>query len=173
MGSPQRHKRCFNYDSADAIENCTLSLVKMQHAMKSFLECVPFPVRFRYNERSNAKKPRPQKKTALPGNDDTPTQEERMEFNFNNLPEEMKEKGLYCCWKYIQKEGKKKPDKVPYDPRTTMPRDPTQPEKYFASFEIASRAFAALQNGITAWGLALRTGSVPLILTIVYKTMVR
>ena len=35
-----------------------------------------------------------------------------------NLPAKLRETGLFCCWRYEEGEGDKKPRKVPYNPRT-------------------------------------------------------
>ena len=33
-----------------------------------------------------------------------------------NLPAKLRETGLFCCWRYEEGEGDKKPRKVPYNP---------------------------------------------------------
>jgi len=37
---------------------------------------------------------------------------------YYNLPQELREKGKFNCWRYIQKPNKEKPDKVPFNPKT-------------------------------------------------------
>lgn len=39
-----------------------------------------------------------------------------MEKNYNNIPQYVKENGLFCCWKYEDRDGRQ--TKVPYNPLT-------------------------------------------------------
>ena len=56
-----------------------------------------------------------------------------------NLPGELREKGLFCCWRREQREGKDKPTKVPYNPKTGGRAQSTNPAT-FAPLAIAEAA---------------------------------
>lgn len=54
----------------------------------------------------------------------------------DNLPLQLKEQGLFCCWRYEQREGPDKPTKVPYNPRTGGKAQSTNPDT-FAPLDVA------------------------------------
>lgn len=54
----------------------------------------------------------------------------------DNLPLQLKEQGLFCCWRYEQREGPDKPTKVPYNPRTGGKAQCTNPDT-FAPLDVA------------------------------------
>lgn len=56
-----------------------------------------------------------------------------------NLPGELREKGLFCCWRREQREGKDKPTKVPYNPKTGGRAQSTNPAT-FSPLAIAEAA---------------------------------
>lgn len=58
-----------------------------------------------------------------------------------NLPAQLREKGLFCCWRYEERDGKK--TKVPYNPRTGGRAQSTNPDT-FAPLPVA---LAALEVG--------------------------
>ena len=80
-----------------------------------------------------------------------------MEFSFDNIPQEMREKGLFCCWKYIQKEGREKPDKVPFNPVTHSGASSSDPAT-FASYETAINAFGIQKYNYTGIGIDIYNG---------------
>ena len=55
----------------------------------------------------------------------------------DTLPAELREKGLFCCWRYEDREGK--PNKVPYNPRTGGRAQSTNPAT-FAPLAVAQAA---------------------------------
>ena len=56
-----------------------------------------------------------------------------------NLPAKLRETGLFCCWRYEEGEGDKKPRKVPYNPRTGGRAQSNNPDT-FAPLEVAMAA---------------------------------
>ena len=66
-----------------------------------------------------------------------------------NLPARSRETGLFCCWRYEQRKGAKKPTKVPYDPRTGGMAKSTDPAT-FAPLAVAqaARGYDGLGIGI-------------------------
>jgi len=58
-----------------------------------------------------------------------------------NLPAELRETGLFCCWRYEKRGGKL--TKVPYNPRTNDKAQSNSP----ASFAPLSVALAAMESG--------------------------
>ena len=60
-----------------------------------------------------------------------------MNTQWNNLPPSLLKEGLFCCWRYEDRDGK--PTKVPYNPRTGGRAQSTNPDT-FASLEIALKA---------------------------------
>ena len=59
-----------------------------------------------------------------------------------NLPAELREHGLFCCWRYENRRGADKPTKSPYNPRTgggAMSNNPAT----FAPLETAVAASGA------------------------------
>ena len=58
----------------------------------------------------------------------------------DNLPAELRESGLFCCWRYEQRDGKQ--TKVPYNPRTGGKAQSTNP----ATFALLSVALEALER---------------------------
>lgn len=65
-----------------------------------------------------------------------------MSTNFSNLPEQLKRQGLFCCWRYEQRQNK--PTKVPYNPRTGGRAQSTNP----ATFAPFSQALWALGKSL-------------------------
>ena len=59
----------------------------------------------------------------------------------DNLPAQLREQGLFCCWRYEERDGKK--TKVPYNPRTGGKAQSTNP----ATFTPLSVALEALERG--------------------------
>lgn len=59
----------------------------------------------------------------------------------NNLPAKLRETGLFCCWRYEERGGKR--TKVPYNPRTGGRAQSTNP----ATFSPLAVALAALERG--------------------------
>ena len=57
----------------------------------------------------------------------------------NNLPAELRESGLFCCWRYETRPGTDKPTKVPYNPRTGGGAQSTNPGT-FAPLSVALEA---------------------------------
>lgn len=60
--------------------------------------------------------------------------------NAGNLPAQLREQGLFCCWRYEERGGKK--TKVPYNPRTGGKAQSTNP----ATFTPLSVALRALER---------------------------
>lgn len=58
-----------------------------------------------------------------------------------NLPPALLETGLFCCWRYEERNGKR--TKAPYNPRTGGRAQSTNP----ATFAPSAVALAALQSG--------------------------
>lgn len=56
-----------------------------------------------------------------------------------NFPAQLRETGLFCCWKYEQRNGSDKPTKVPYNPRTGGKAQSTTPQT-FAPLPVALKA---------------------------------
>ena len=61
-------------------------------------------------------------------------------INAGNLPAQLREQGLFCCWRYEERGGKK--TKVPYNPRTGGKAQSTNP----ATFTPLSVALRALER---------------------------
>lgn len=55
----------------------------------------------------------------------------------NNIPAQLRETGLFCCWRYEERDGKK--TKVPYNPRTGGRAQSTNPDT-FAPLDAALAA---------------------------------
>ncbi len=64
--------------------------------------------------------------------------------DYRNLPELLKRQGLFCCWRYEQRQNK--PTKVPYNPRNGNRAKSTDP----GSFSAFSAALMALGKSIEA-----------------------
>ena len=62
-----------------------------------------------------------------------------LKFNPNGLPHELKDYGYWCLWKYEKLEGRNKPTKVPYNPRTGGKAMSNNPDT-FTSFQEAVNA---------------------------------
>lgn len=58
-----------------------------------------------------------------------------------NLPAQLQETGLFCCWRYEERDGKQ--TKVPYNPRTGGRAQSTNP----ATFAPLGVTLAALERG--------------------------
>ena len=58
-----------------------------------------------------------------------------------NLPAALRENGLFCCWRYEERDGKQ--TKVPYNPRTSKGAQSTNPDT-FAPLDVA---LAAMERG--------------------------
>lgn len=63
--------------------------------------------------------------------------------NIADLPAELREKGLFCCWRYETRPGADKPTKVPYNPCTGGKAQSTNP----STFAPLSVALEALERG--------------------------
>ncbi len=61
----------------------------------------------------------------------------------DNLPSQLRKHGLFCCWRYEQREGSDKPTKVPYNPRTGGKAQSTNPQ----TFAPLAVALAAVGSG--------------------------
>lgn len=57
----------------------------------------------------------------------------------DSLPAQLREKGLFCCWRYETRPGSDKPTKVPYNPRTGHKAQSTNPQT-FAPLDVALAA---------------------------------
>lgn len=60
-----------------------------------------------------------------------------------NLPAQLKERGLFCCWRYETRPKSDKPTKVPYNPRTGGGAQSTNPQ----TFAPLAAALGALKGG--------------------------
>ena len=60
-----------------------------------------------------------------------------MNTQWNNLPPSLLKEGLFCCWRYEERD--KKPTKVPYNPRTGGRAQSTNPTT-FAPLDVALKA---------------------------------
>lgn len=59
-----------------------------------------------------------------------------------NLPAELREKGLFCCWRYEERPGAEKPTKSPYNPRTGGGAQSTNP----ATFSLLEATVEAVER---------------------------
>lgn len=57
----------------------------------------------------------------------------------DDLPVQLRERGLFCCWRYERRDGSEKPTKVPYNPRTGGKAQSTNPQT-FAPLDVALEA---------------------------------
>lgn len=71
--------------------------------------------------------------------------------NANNLPAALRERGLFCCWRYERREGSDKPTKVPYNPRTGGRAQSTNPD----TFAPLDEALTAAQSGYDGLGVGI------------------
>lgn len=62
-----------------------------------------------------------------------------IKFYPNGLPQELKDNGRWCAWRYEQREGQDKPTKVPYNPHTGGRAMSNNPDT-FTSFQEAVNA---------------------------------
>lgn len=62
-----------------------------------------------------------------------------MNVQVENLPQTLREKGLFCCWRYENRQGTEKATKVPYNPRTGGGAQSTNPGT-FAPLAVALKA---------------------------------
>lgn len=69
--------------------------------------------------------------------------------NIENLPSDLRERGLFCCWRYEERNGKQ--TKVPYDPRTGS-RAASNDRATFAPVTLAA---AAVQRGYDGLGVGI------------------
>lgn len=60
-------------------------------------------------------------------------------MTIDNLPSQLREHGLFCCWRYETRPGSDKPTKVPYNPRTGGKAQSTNPDT-FAPLAVALAA---------------------------------
>ena len=63
-------------------------------------------------------------------------------MRIDTLPASLKDRGLWCVWKYEQRDGK--PTKVPYNPRTGGRAQSNNPAT-FSDFKTAVAAFGRCQ----------------------------
>lgn len=69
---------------------------------------------------------------------------------YDSIPKELKDRKLWCVWRYEQKPGKEKPDKVPYSPLTGCRARINDPAS-FCDFETAveaAEAYSGLGAGV-------------------------
>lgn len=59
--------------------------------------------------------------------------------NIDNLPDELRDEGKFCCWRYEKREGSEKPTKMPYNPETGRRVRSTHPED-FVPLDVAASA---------------------------------
>lgn len=71
--------------------------------------------------------------------------------NINNIPAELRDTGLFCLWKYEERNGKQ--TKVPYNPRTGGKAQPNNPET-FAPLAVA----VSLQANYDGLGIGIFGG---------------
>lgn len=76
-------------------------------------------------------------------------------FNPNGLPQELKDYGHWCVWNYEQPEGRNKPTKVPYNPRTGVRAMSNNPDT-FTSFQEAVNALE--RGGFSGLGVGVFDG---------------
>lgn len=57
----------------------------------------------------------------------------------DNLPAQLRESGLFCCWRYAHREGTDKLTKIPFNPRTGGKAQSTNPQT-FAPLAVALEA---------------------------------
>lgn len=62
-----------------------------------------------------------------------------MTTQLNNIPQQLKSSGLWCCWRYIKRDGQDKPTKVPFCPMTGKAAR-SNDRSTFGRFEQASFA---------------------------------
>ena len=65
----------------------------------------------------------------------------------SSIPAELQALPQWVAWKLVQKPGKPKPDKLPFDPKTGKSASTTDP-KTWSDFETASRAADGRYNGV-------------------------
>lgn len=63
-------------------------------------------------------------------------------INTKNLPAQLREQGLFCCWRYELRNGAEKPTKVPYNPATCRKAQSTNP----GTFAALDTAMAAVEG---------------------------
>lgn len=73
-----------------------------------------------------------------------------MQMNPNNIPKALKDKGLWCVWRYEERDGK--PTKVPYNPQTGNRARPNEKQD-FSGFETALNAFE--RGGFDGLGIGI------------------
>ena len=61
-------------------------------------------------------------------------------FNYSTIPKFMKDHGRFCLWKPVMKQGKTKPDKIPY--RIDRKRADAIKPQHYSSFDEIEWAFA-------------------------------
>lgn len=62
-----------------------------------------------------------------------------MRVNIEGVPEQLRNSALWCCWRYMQREGSDKPTKVPFCPMTGKGAKSNDPST-FGRFEQATLA---------------------------------
>ena len=62
-----------------------------------------------------------------------------MKIFVQNIPKQLRDSALWCCWKYIQRDGQDKPTKVPFCPMTGKAAKSNDPAT-FGRFEQATFA---------------------------------
>lgn len=62
-----------------------------------------------------------------------------MNIQINNIPQQLKSSGLWCCWRYLKRDGQDKPTKVPFNPITGKPAR-SNDRSTFGRFEQATFA---------------------------------
>lgn len=61
-------------------------------------------------------------------------------MNFDNIPDELKQRIQWCTWRYEIAEGDTKPTKVPYNPKTGAKMSSTDPATWVSYHEAVSAA---------------------------------
>ena len=74
-------------------------------------------------------------------------------MNLDSIPPELKRHPYWCVWKYEQKQGEKKPRKVPYNPMTAQRANSSDPDT-FTPFTDALIAFSG-KAGYSGIGVGL------------------
>lgn len=72
-----------------------------------------------------------------------------------NLPAELREKGLFCCWRYAHRDGSDKLTKIPFNPRTAGKAQSTNPQT-FAPLAVALEAME--RDGYDGIGIGVFNG---------------
>lgn len=75
-----------------------------------------------------------------------------MKVYTENIPKQLRNSALWCCWKYVQREGAKKPTKIPFCPMSSEAAKSNDPAT-FGRFEQA--VFAYEMGGYDGIGVGI------------------